>query len=175
MGHIAFSSDVQECSGGHPEWHMRGDVLRYLNFGWDMIIAFPPCTHLSSSGAAFWKEKQLDGRQQEGIDFFMRIINADCEKIAVENPVGIMSTKYQKPTQYIQPWEHGHKETKKTGLWLKNLPKLTPSDIVTPVYIIGKDGKRYSPIHYMSYHKDRAKLRSKTYQGIANAMAAKWG
>ena len=191
LGHEAFSCDIMECSGGHPEWHIKGDVLDVINRGnyeieegvikngeWDMMIAFPPCTHLAVSGAAWFKEKIADGRQQEGIDFFMEMINAPIPKIAVENPVCIMSTKYRKPDQYINPFQFGDAVPKKTGLWLKNLPLLVPTKIVEPKYIIGKrDGKKYSEIHYMSVGKDpeeRSRLRSKTFLGIAKAMAEQW-
>ena len=179
LGHEAYSCDIMDCSGGHPEWHIKGDVLKQLNKGWDMMIAFPPCTHLAVSGAAWFKEKIADGRQQQGVDFFMALVNAPIPKIAVENPVCIMSTKYRKPDQIINPFQFGDAVPKKTCLWLKNLPLLSPTDIVEPKYIIGKrDGKKYSEIHYMSVGKDpdeRSKLRSKTFPGIAKAMADQWG
>jgi len=179
LGHEAFSCDILPCSGGHPEWHLQQDVTELLKEKWDMIIAFPPCTHLAVSGAAWFKEKIADGRQQEGIDFFMKFVNASCEKIAIENPICIMSTKYRKPDQYIQPYYFGDNTPKKTSLWLKNLPKLKPTNMVEPEYIIGKrDGKKYSKIHYMSVGKDpgeRSRLRSKTFPGIAKAMAEQWG
>lgn len=182
LGHNAFSCDIQECSGGHPEWHIMQDVVPLLNgrcsFNtmdgiehsidgkWDLIVAFPPCTHLAVSGAKYFEQKRKDGRQQQGIDFFMKFIKADCEKIAVENPIGIMSTQYRKPDQIIQPWMFGHGETKATCLWLKNLPKLEPTDIV--------DG-REQRIWRMPPGPKRAKERSKTYDGIAKAMAEQWG
>lgn len=122
LGHEAYSCDIEPCSGGHPEWHIQADALEIIKIKWDMIIAFPPCTHLAVSGARYFAEKKADGRQQKAIDFFMAFVNADSPKIAIENPVGIMSTKYRKPDQYIQPWQFGHGETKKTCLWLKNLP-----------------------------------------------------
>jgi site-specific DNA-cytosine methylase len=165
-GHEAFSCDIQETSGDHPEWHIQGDVLSILNMDWDMIIAFPPCTHLASSGARWFSEKRKDGRQQEGIDFFMQFAKAKCPRIAIENPVGIMSSKYRKPDQIIQPWQFGHGETKATCLWLKGLPKLVPTNIVSG---------RTAYVHRLPPSADRAKLRSKTYQGIADAMAAQWG
>lgn len=177
-GHEAYSCDILDCSGGYPEWHLKGFLEDLIGSGreWDMIIAFPPCTHLSVSGARWFPEKIKDGRQQYAVNFFMMIANRTCPKIAIENPVSIMSTKWRKPNQYIQPYEYGHPEPKKTGLWLKGLPCLTPTKIVDPIYIIGKDGKKYSRIHYMSkYNKDRAKLRSKTFPGIAQAMADQWG
>jgi site-specific DNA-cytosine methylase len=153
-------------------------VLEVIDDNWDMMIAHPPCTHLSVSGARYWKEKQADGRQQAAIVFFMQLVNANINKIAIENPVGIMSTYYRKPSQYIQPYEHGHKISKKTGLWLKNLPNLLPTEIVEPewVYYNGKMGGKCSPDHYNSaFSKDRGKVRSKTYQGIADAMSEQWG
>jgi len=187
-GHDAFSCDVQECSGGHPEWHIKDDVLKHLTDGWDMMIAFPPCTHLAVSGAAWFEEKRKDGRQQQGIDFFMAMVNAPIEKIAVENPVSIMSKIYRKPDQIINPYYFGDPVPKKTCLWLKNLPPLYHNaqpnlfdDKVThvePEYIIGKrDGKKYSLIHYQTITKDpaeRGKIRSKTFPGIARAMAEQW-
>jgi len=123
-GHVAYSCDLEPCSGGHPEWHMQGDVLGDILYNngcndWDMIIGFPPCTNLAVSGARWFKEKQADGSQQASINFFMRLINLECPKIAIENPIGIMSTKYRKPDQIIQPWQFGHGETKATCLWLK--------------------------------------------------------
>jgi hypothetical protein len=181
-GHFAFSCDIEECSGGHPEWHIKEDVLRILNgecgfttqngddwifpCKWDLIIAFPPCTHLAVSGARYFEQKRKDGRQQQGIDFFMEFTKADCEKIAIENPIGIMSTHYRKPDQIIQPWMFGHGETKATCLWLKNLPKLEPTNIV--------DG-REQRIWRMPPGPERAKERSKTFPGIAKAMADQWG
>ena len=114
LGHEAFSCDIEPCSGGHPEWHLQEDVTPLLKQRWNMIIAFPPCTHLAVSGAAWFEQKRKDGRQQAAIDFFMMFANADCERIAIENPVGIMSTVYKKPSQIVQPYEYGHPEQKKT-------------------------------------------------------------
>ncbi len=164
-GHEAYSCDIIDCSGGHPEWHIKDDVLRHLN-GWDMMIAHPPCTHLAVSGARWFKEKQKDGRQASAIDFFMQLVSAPIEKIAIENPVSIMNTIYRKPDQIIQPWMFGHGETKATCLWLKNLPNLVPTEL--------SDG-RDQRIWKMSPSPDRSKLRSKTYLGIAKAMAEQWG
>jgi len=188
LGHEAFSCDTQKCSGGHPEWHIQGDVLEQLDKGWDMMIAFPPCTHLAVSGAAWFEEKIKDGRQKQGIDFFMQMVNAPISKIAIENPICIMSRIYRKPNQIINPFYFGDPTPKATSLWLKNLPKLQhfPQDDlfnkktwVEPEYIIGKkDGKKYSVIHYQSVGKDpeeRSRLRSKTFPGIAKAMADQWG
>lgn len=129
MGHDAWSCDLLPADDNSP-YHIQGDVLAILNDGWDMMVAHPPCTHLAVSGARYFAEKIADGRQQEGIDFFMQMINAPIHRIAVENPICIMSTKYKKPDQIIQPWQFGHGETKSTCLWLKNLPKLTPTNIV---------------------------------------------
>lgn len=189
-GHEAYSCDIQESSGGFPEWHIMEDVLPLLNGfcnfktsdgvnhsiadSWDMIIAFPPCTHLAVSGARHFEKKRQDGRQKEALDFFYHFVNAKCDRIAIENPIGIISGEYVKkffnidplkPTQIIQPWQFGHGEKKATCLWLKGLPKLEPTNIV--------DG-REQRIWKMAPGPDRAKLRSKTYPGIAKAMAEQW-
>jgi hypothetical protein len=163
-GHYAVSCDLlpTDTAGLHYE----GDVLDIINDGWDLMIAHPPCTHLAVSGARHFAAKIADGRQQEGIDFFMQMVNAPIDRIAVENPISIMSTKYRKPDQIIQPWQFGHGETKATCLWLKNLPLLVPTNIV--------DG-REQRIHKMPPSKDRWKLRSATFKGIAEAMAEQWG
>ena len=159
-----------------------GDVTPLLAEKWDMIIAFPPCTHLAVSGAAWFDEKRKDGRQQQGIDFFMLFANLECPRVAIENPVGIMSNIYRKPDQIIQPWQFGHPTSKKTCLWLKGLPPLVPTDIVEPddyVYKSGpKAGKRDPRWHVESLKlppKERSKMRSKTFPGVAKAMAAQWG
>ena len=165
LGHEAYSCDIIEPSGGCPEWHLQCDVLSILNNNWDMVIAFPPCTHLCVSGARWFKEKQADGRQQAAIDFFMEFVNCNANKVAIENPVGIMSNIYRKPDQIIQPWMFGHGETKATCLWLKNLPPLYPTQIVS---------ERESRVYYMPPSPHRSKLRSKTYLGIAKAMAHQW-
>lgn len=166
LGHDVFSCDLLDCSGGMPDRHLKMDALDVMNWGiWDMMIAFPPCTDLAVSGARWFKEKQADGRQQASIDLFMATINAPIDKIAVENPIGIMSSKYRKPDQIIQPWQFGHGETKATCLWLKNLPKLEPTKIVE-----GREQR----IWKLPPTADRAKLRSKTYSGIAEAMATQW-
>lgn len=118
LGHEAYSCDIVECSGGHPEWHIKSDVAAVLLYQtWDIVIAFPPCTHLAVSGARWFKQKQADGRQQKAIDFFMMFANYPCEKKSIEQPISIMSTKYRKPDQIIQPWQFGHGETKSTCLW----------------------------------------------------------
>ena len=182
-GHEAFSCDILPTEG-NPNWHFQEDILKLLKKEkFDLGIFFPPCTHLASSGARWFKEKRKDGRQQQGIDFFMKLINAPIEKIAVENPIGIMSTIYRKPNQIIQPWMFGHNETKATCLWLKGLSILKPENIVEPdymrkadgTYYKDKKGKRYSRIHFMSRNiKDRGKERSRTFQGIGNAFANQW-
>lgn len=164
MGHDAYSCDILPTEGD-PEWHIQGDVLEQLGDSWDMMIAFPPCTHLAASGARWFKEKITDGRQQAAIDFFMKLANADIPRIAIENPIGIMSTHWRKPDQIIQPWQFGHGETKATCLWLKNLPLLQSTDIV--------EG-RTARIHCMPPGPNRAKERSRTYLGIAKAMADQW-
>ena len=173
-GHAAYSCDILPTSGDNPEWHIQDDVLKHLNMGWNMIIAFPPCTHLAVSGARYFEEKRKDGRQQKAIDFFMAIANAECDYIAIENPVSIMSTKWRKPDQYIQPYEFGHMEQKKTCLWLKNLPPLKPTDNVYDEMMTLPKNER-ERIHYLPPSPDRAKIRSKTFQGVANAMADQWG
>ena len=166
-GHDAYSCDILPTSSDRPEWHIQGDVRELLQpYAWDMIIAFPPCTDLCVSGARWFKEKQKSGQQQKSIDFFLLFTDLKCEKVAIENPIGIMSTWYGKPSQIIQPWQFGHGETKATCLWLKNLPNLIPTNIVE-----GRNNR----IHKMAPGKNRSKERSKTYQGIANAMAEQWG
>lgn len=166
LGLEAFSADILPCSGGHPEWHIQGDVVPLLNKNWDMVIAFPPCTHLAISGARWFEEKRKDGRQQEAINFFMKFAYMNCELIAIENPVSIISSVWRKPDQIIHPYMFGHGEMKKTCLWLKNLPLLKPTNVV--------DG-REQKVWRMPPSEDRAKLRSKTYPGVARAMAEQWG
>lgn len=163
-GFNAFSCDIQDCSGGHPEYHIKCDVLKIINNDWDCIIAHPPCTDLAVSGARWFQEKQKDGRQQRSIVFFMQCALAVCNHIAVENPISIMSTCWRKPDQIIQPWQFGHGEVKSTCLWLKNLPMLKPTNIV--------DGRHPRCWKLGSKH---SKERSKTYPGIAEAMADQWG
>lgn len=211
LGHEAYSCDIQPCSGGHPEWHIQDDALRIINgykrgYGcpffttddgeshktperWDLIIAHPPCTYLTVSGNRWFNVEKYGEKavkriadRGEAYNFFMRFVFADCDHIAIENPVGYMNTHYRKPDQTIQPYEYGHHARKATCLWLKNLPKLQPAEIVDPGEIrdggysvgahadgMGKDGKwmRYSD-------PELAKLRSKTFLGIAKAMAEQW-
>ena len=188
-GHNAFSCDLIDCSGQRPEWHIKQDVLPLLNGNclfttcdgeshyqhsqWDMTIAFPPCTHLCSSGARWFAEgKKPMSLREDAIRFFMAIANANCEHIAIENPVGIMSSHYRKPDQIIQPWQFGHPETKATCLWLKNLPKLSETNNVKQ-YMLTLPAKERNRIWYMG--GGHAKERSKTLPGIALAMAEQWG
>jgi hypothetical protein len=173
LGHEAYSCDLLPCSGGHPEWHLQQDVIPLLKEKWDMIIAFPPCTHLAVSGAAWFEQKRKDGRQQQGINFFMQFTNLDCPRVAIENPVGIMSTYYRKPDQTIHPWQFGHPEQKATCLWLKGLPPLVGTcDVSVEMKRLPKCQRERN--HYMSPGPERTKLRSKTYPGIAQAMATQW-
>ena len=173
LGHEAYSCDIEECSGGHPEWHLREDVIPLLEKEWDMIIAFPPCTDLAVSGAAWFEQKRKDGRQQASIDFFMKFANAKCKRVAIENPVGIMSTQWRKPDQIVQPYEYGHLEQKKTCFWLKGLPKLVETENVKEQMLLLPKKER-ERMHYMSPGPERSKLRSKTFPGIAKAMAMQW-
>lgn len=163
-GHEAYSCDVIPCSGGRPEWHLLGDVRDYLDRTWDLCIAHPPCTHLAVSGARWFKDKQVE--QKEAIEFFMLFANCGIPRVCIENPVCIMSSRWRKPDQIIQPWMFGHGETKATCLWLKGLQKLQPTNLV--------DG-REQKVWKMPPSPDRARLRSVTYRGIADAMADQWG
>lgn len=211
-GHEAYSCDIIECSGGHPEWHIQGDVLNILNpqieyandkvyevisfkttdgkrhnlFGkWDMILAFPPCTYLCNTGTPYldvnkWGEKAIERakKREEAFDFFMNFANADCEKIVIENPVGLPNSRYRKPDQIINPWQFGHPFNKKTCLWLKGVNKLESTVTEKPQNI-----KSYA-FHTMYDEKGKTiswssdlskKLRSKTFEGIAKAMSEQWG
>ena len=178
LGHEAYSCDILPTSGEHPEWHLQQDVEPLLKDDWDLIIAFPPCTHLAVSGAAWFEQKRLDGRQQEGIDFFMLFTDLACERVAIENPVGIMSTNYRKPTQIIQPYEFGDPYSKKTCLWLKGLPKLIPTNQVDPeprkVFKSGNSMPQWYADAWGKSPEERSKIRSKTFPGIARAMAEQW-
>lgn len=197
----AYSCDIIECSGGHPEWHIQGDVLPLLRGGdywfktadgkrhyvemWDLIIAHPPCTHLSSSGQWAYKKGKDINLKYEAIEFFMEFAKAHCDKIAIENPVGIMSTEWRKPDQIIQPWQFGHLAEKQTCLWLRGLPKLIPQVEKKPEleYFswVDKNGKKKRmqkwmyDIRCISDRNKRAKMASKTFEGIAKAMAEQWG
>lgn len=201
-GHRAFSCDVIECSGGHPEWHIMQDVIPLLNgccefmtcdgkvhkinSRWDMIIAFPPCTYLCVTGNRWFdivrygdKARQRYIDRYKAIVFFMQFANADCERIVIENPVGIMSTAYRKPDQIIQPYQYGDPESKKTCLWIKGLSKLKANKIVKPITYKCKSGASAEPLWHMNSLKlppdERSKVRSKTFPGIAKAMAEQWG
>lgn len=201
LGHEAYSCDIETCSGGHPEWHIKQDVLPLLNGKcsfqtmdgalhnivnrWDMIIAFPPCTYLTVTGNRWFNmdkygEKAANRCQErlKAIEFFKKIANADCDKIAIENPVGIMSTRYKKPRQIIQPYDFGDKVEKKTCLWTKGLPLLIATDKVNPPkrrkYKSGKTMAAWYADLWKLPPKERAKSRSKTFPGIARAMAEQW-
>ena len=184
LGIDAYSCDILPCSGGHQEWHIQDDVLKVINREhWDCMIAFPPCTHLAVSGAAWFEQKRKDGRQKEGIDFFMAMVNARIKYKAIENPVGIMSKIYRKPNQIIQPYYFGDDEQKTTCLWLYGLPKLYHNSKpnlfdnnvthVKPYFKISKTGNKYTRIHSLGGGKGHE--RSKTFPGIAKAMAEQWG
>lgn len=186
LGHEAYSCDIQECSGGHPEWHLKQDVIPLLNQDWDLIIAHPPCTFLTVTGNRWFdverygdKAIQRHKDREEAVKFFMQFVNAKCDKIAIENPIGYMSTAYKKPTQIIHPYMFGDPARKATCLWLKGLPKLTPTNIVEPIIIHYQNGKGTdNPWHMETMKlppKERAKARSKTFPGIAKAMAEQWG
>ena len=183
-GHEAYSCDIQECSGGHPEWHIKGDVLPLLKQQWDLIIAHPPCTRLTVAANKYYKPEyaerfpSIHQDRKDAIEFFLEFTRCNCPKVAIENPIGIMSTVYKKPEQIIQPYQFGHTERKATCLWLKGLTKLKPTNIVEPDIIVHKSGKTDSRLHYETLKlpkQERAKARSKTFQGIADAMAEQWG
>lgn len=217
-GHEAFSCDIIDQSGGYPEWHIKGDVLPILNghchfktvdgkehfidSKWDMIIAFPPCTHLAVSGAAHFEKKRADGRQRDGIEFFCQFLNADCEKVVIENPIGIISGNYipfhfpelakkydlpKKQTQIIHPWMFGDNFSKSTCLWIKGLDPLVPVVTEQPElewkeWIDKKTGKKkrqpkwfYDALINAKTPEERSQIRSKTFPGIAKAMAEQWG
>jgi len=161
-GHEAWSCDLLPTEIPGP--HIQGDVLDVLGDGWDLMIAHPPCTHLAVSGARWFKEKRIE--QDEALGFVRRLMDAPVPKIALENPVSIISSRIRKPDQIIQPWQFGHGETKATCLWLKGLPLLQPENVVE-----GRENR----VHRMPPSADRWKLRSVTYTGIADAMAAQWG
>ena len=175
-GHDAWSCDILPTES--PGNHFQGDVLKHLDKGWDLMIAHPPCTHLAVSGARWFTEgKKPWSLQIEALDFVRKLLDAPIDKIALENPVSVISTKIKKPNQIIQPFEYGHDVTKKTCLWLKNLPNLKPTKIVKPDIVL-VNGKKMSRMHYESFKlpsKERSKVRSKFYTGIAKAMANQWG
>ena len=185
-GHDAVSCDLLPTERPGP--HIQGDVLEILDQGWDLMIAHPPCTHLCVSGARWWKAKQEDGRQQKAIEFFLRFMDAPIEKIAAENPVGILTKAYRKPDQYIQPFWFGDSVQKKTGLWLKNLPQLQKTNVVDRgmIYVDPRGNKHggehtlrgkkaYSPLMLLPRNEKRWMIRSRTFPGIGAAMADQWG
>lgn len=182
-GHEAYSCDIQECSGGHPEWHIQDDVLKHLDEDWDLIIAHPPCTYMSKAGARFMYPKagQIDPQRLqlalEAKEFFMQIFNAPCDRICVENPTPLKVVGLPEATQIIQPYEYGHPYSKRTLLWLKGLEPLKPTNII-------KDYKPFLPSNTGGFARGKggsrgvahnAKDASKTFEGIAQAMAEQWG
>lgn len=202
LGHIAFSCDLLPCSGGHPEWHIQGDVIEQLDKGWDMMIAHPPCTFLAGSGVAWLSHPEdrdlpfedrrphplYPNRKQDmldSIEFIKKLYDSPIPQVAIENPVGLLSTRWRKPDQIIQPYMFGDKATKTTCLWMKNLPPLLPTEIVSKgerfEWVDGKTGKTKSqPMWYYEALKnaktkqERQSLRSKTFPGIAKAIAKQW-
>lgn len=187
LGFEAFSCDILPCSGGHPEWHLQQDVTELLKQQWDAIIAFPPCTHLAVSGAKHFDQKRKDGRQREGINFFMLFSDLNSRFVSIENPIGIMSSEWRKPDQIIQPYQFGDPVKKTTCLWLKGFPNLVGTENVEDQvsYYTSPKGKRMSDFHArqiivdgkkFGYNTDEFKKhRSKTFPGIAKAMADQWG
>ena len=164
MGAEAMSCDLLPGEGSGP--HYQGSVWDVIDYPWDLMICHPPCTHLAVSGARHFSEKRQDGRQQAAVSFFMRLAKSKVPKIAIENPVCIMSTVWRQPDQIVQPWQFGHGETKATCFWLKNLPTLIPTKVVE-----GREQR----VHKMPPSPDRWKKRAKTFSGIAKAMAEQWG
>lgn len=192
LGHEAFSCDILPCSGGHPEWHFQEDVFEVINKGWDMMIAHPPCTFLAVSGARHLynadKTPNLERykNQAKALDFVQKLMDAPIEKIVIENPISVISSKIKKPDQIIQPWMFGDSATKTTCLWIKNLPKLVPTNIVSKGEFFEfndrKTGKikrqalwYYQALQQAKTPEERRTLRSKTFKGIAEAMANQWG
>lgn len=198
LGYTAFSCDLLPCSGGRPEWHIQGDVLKILNDGWDTMIAHPPCTYLSVSGAQWYyhpDDKDLPTHErrphpkfpnrsqhrEEAVEFFMSLANAPIEKIAIENPVSIISTRWRKPDQIVQPYMFGDEATKTTCLWLKNLPLLVPTNIVgkgeRTTFASGKSHPKWyaDALKNAKTKQERQTLRSKTFNGMAQAFAEQWG
>ncbi|WP_427112405.1 hypothetical protein [Megasphaera sueciensis] len=182
LGHEAYSCDIEPCSGGHPEWHLQQDVIPLLQQKWDMIIAFPPCTYLSNAGACRLypqKGKLNIDRYKKGLkakQFFMQFYNADCQKIAIENPVSSKIFNMPEYTQEIQPYMFGHPCTKKTRLWLKGLPKLVSTNVVDPIapYVPAGTSRKNRKKYGLAKRGDDAKNRAKTFTGIAKAMAEQW-
>lgn len=199
-GHEAYSCDIADCSGGHPEWHIKGDALIAIRGGqvvtmdgaphnvgcWDLIIAHPPCTYLTVTGNRWFDvdrygEKAIQRAidREKAVEFFMAFVNAHCDRICIENPVGVISTKWRKPDQIIQPWMFGDAAEKKTCLWLKGLQPLTCTDVVSPPerkrFNSGKTMPAWYADAFCLPKDERTKLRSKTFPGIAKAMAEQWG
>lgn len=189
LGHEAYSCDILDCSGGHPEWHIKGDVLEQLDKEWDLIIAFPPCTYLTNAGMCNMTRKNSTdeyrqnriNKRDEARDFILKIYNSKCKKIAIENPVGFLNSNWRKPDQIIKPYEYGHSVNKKTCLWLKGLPELKPTKIVEKDMEKAKLGKTVSSWYAKTLKEGKGDLakvsiiRSKTFKGIAKAMAQQWG
>lgn len=185
QGHYAMSCDLEPCDSSTSGDHYQGNVLDILNHGWDLMIAHPPCTYLTVTGNKWFKPEYKDRfptraqDREDAKEFFMQLVNAPIDKIAIENPIGIMSTVYRKPDQIIQPWQFGHEASKATCLWLKNLPKLEHTNVVDKgEFVTYKSGKRMSKWYADAASlspKEREKIRNKTFQGIADAMAQQWG
>lgn len=187
LGHEAYSCDILPCSGGHPEWHLQGDVFSFVNQGWDLMVAHPPCTYLSVSGARHMYNKDGSINQEraknqlEALDFVQKLMDVDIPKIAIENPVSVISSKIRKPDQIIQPWMFGDEATKTTCLWLKNLPHLVPTNIVgkgeRTIFKSGKSHPKWyaDALANAKTPAERRTLRSKTFDGIAKAIAEQWG
>lgn len=187
LGHEAYSCDILPCSGGHPEWHIQDDVLKHLDDGWDLMIAHPPCTYLSNAGIGWFNEEKYGDKARsrkkdrlEAYNFVLALVNTPIPKICIENPTGWLNSHWRKPDQIIQPWQFGDEESKRTCLWLKNLPLLQHTKIVKPkIYGYYKRGKKKGmPIYgnsYLKFSEDRGKIRSKTFPGIAKAIAEQWG
>lgn len=176
LNHEAYSCDIQNCSGGHPEWHICDDVLKYLNLSWDIIIAFPPCTFLSFAGNKYLNDPVRLESRLAARDFFMKFVNAPCEHIAIENPLGWMSVYYRSPDQIVHPYYFGDPFLKRTCLWLKNLPCLYSTNLLPkpePTYVQKNGKKRYwvDTVSSLDRQNNRQKIRSKTFPGLAAAMA----
>ena len=187
LGHQAYSADILPCSGGYPEWHIQGDVTKILNDGWDLMIAHPPCTYLAVSGNKWLYNKDGSKNEErwknraESLDFVRTLLEAPIDRIALENPVSVISSQIRKPDQIVQPYMFGDQATKTTCLWLKNLPPLYPTDLVDKgERVVYKSGKSHPKWYAEALSKaktteERRTLRSKTFIGIAKAMANQWG
>jgi len=184
LGHEAYSCDLKDCSGGYPEWHLKMDVFDAIELQkWDMAIFHPECTRLTVTANKWYKPEYahrfptIHEDREKAVEFFMKLVNCGIPKIAIENPIGIMSTRYRKPDQIIQPYQFGDTERKSTCLWLKNLPKLVPTNIVEPEIIYHKSGRTDGKLHFETMKlpkEERRKARSVTFKGIAQAMATQW-